>query len=317
MTYQKQLLNLAKMYVGMGISVIPIKHKAKSPYGRLLSEAGWIDPQTGRPIWKPAQSEIAGEKVIKHWFGNGYQAGIALVGGNVSGNLIYLDWDKADQYREWALSHKAIVNNTAVSKTKSGYHVFFRVTGNPKGSGLYYNDVYSGEVRGEGMYVVAPPSYHPSGIQYRWLRHPKNGILTIEDLSQINVQVTNPNTDCHPPTFNGNYDTQAVQMCDEALILKAQNDINGGLRFSSLWNGDISAYQSQSEADLALCRELAYWTGRDPQRIDNLFRCSGLMRDKWGRRWGDSNYGQKTIDLACKSCNRVYKVRQGGGWVQI
>ncbi len=39
-------------------------------------------------------------------------------------------------------------------------------------------------------------------------------------------------------------------------------------------------YTSQSEADLALCNFLAFWTGGDAARIDRLFRRSGLYRPK-------------------------------------
>ena len=53
---------------------------------------------------------------------------------------------------------------------------------------------------------------------------------------------------------------------------------------SSLWSGRDSRYASQSEADMGLCFYLAFWTGGDPERIDNLFRESGLYREKWDRR---------------------------------
>jgi len=48
-----------------------------------------------------------------------------------------------------------------------------------------------------------------------------------------------------------------------------------------LWNGMDSRYPSQSEADMGLCFYLAFWTGGDPERMDRLFRDSGLMRGKW------------------------------------
>ena len=41
-------------------------------------------------------------------------------------------------------------------------------------------------------------------------------------------------------------------------------------------------YASQSEADLALCSHLAFWTGRTRARIDRLFRSSGLYREESG-----------------------------------
>lgn len=54
-------------------------------------------------------------------------------------------------------------------------------------------------------------------------------------------------------------------------------------RFKSLWSGDISGHSSHSEADFALCCRLAYWTRADAERMDRLFRISGLMRPKWPR----------------------------------
>ena len=52
---------------------------------------------------------------------------------------------------------------------------------------------------------------------------------------------------------------------------------------SELWSGRDSRYPSQSEADMGLCFYLAFWTGGDPDRMDRLFRDSGLMRGKWDK----------------------------------
>jgi primase-polymerase (primpol)-like protein len=54
-----------------------------------------------------------------------------------------------------------------------------------------------------------------------------------------------------------------------------------GTNFPRLWAGNISPYPSWSEATLALCGMLAFWTRGDAERVDHLFRKSGLMRDKW------------------------------------
>ena len=52
-----------------------------------------------------------------------------------------------------------------------------------------------------------------------------------------------------------------------------------GEKFSRLYDeGDWSAYNSQSEADAALCAMIAFRTGPDPTAIDELFRGSALMR---------------------------------------
>lgn len=68
-----------------------------------------------------------------------------------------------------------------------------------------------------------------------------------------------------------------------------------------LWAGDTADHAGDhSAADLALCSKLAKLTGNDPKRIDDLFRRSGLYRDKWNRPLGDSTYGQQTIQRATR-----------------
>jgi putative DNA primase/helicase len=86
---------------------------------------------------------------------------------------------------------------------------------------------------------------------------------------------------------------------DDALISRALAAKNG-IHFAQLWSGDASSYGSHSEADAALCALLAFWTGPDGERIDRLFRRSGLYREKWDERhYGDGRtYGQVTINLA-------------------
>lgn len=92
---------------------------------------------------------------------------------------------------------------------------------------------------------------------------------------------------------------QPVNLADGDLLAKARAASNGRL-FSDLWDGKASDYPSTSEADLALCNLLAFWTGNDAARIDSLFRLSGLYRSKWDERHGNDGrtYGQMTIDKA-------------------
>ena len=97
----------------------------------------------------------------------------------------------------------------------------------------------------------------------------------------------------------------APLLSDAALIEKAKASASGA-KFSRLWSGDWSGYSSQSEADLALCAHLAFWTGRDTSRMDALFRQSGLMRPKWDRKQSGSTYGKITIENAIAACREVY-----------
>jgi RecA-family ATPase len=89
---------------------------------------------------------------------------------------------------------------------------------------------------------------------------------------------------------------------DDEIIRKALSAANGE-RFSRLWAGDITGYSSHSEADLAQCGMLAFWTGGDASRIDSLFRQSGLYRKKWDRE----DYRNRTITEALSGKTEFYK----------
>lgn len=91
-----------------------------------------------------------------------------------------------------------------------------------------------------------------------------------------------------------------VDLSDADLIVCAERARNGA-RFARLWSGNTQDYgEDQSRADLALAGMLAYWTNGDPERMDRLFRQSGLMRPKWDQRHFNSGetYGQRTIARA-------------------
>ena len=111
------------------------------------------------------------------------------------------------------------------------------------------------------------------------------------------------------PTIPRDHDTplscDGVPQDDQELLRRAMTARNGA-EFQALWQGDTSAYPSQSEADLALCSHLAFWTGGDPGRMDRLYRQSGLMRAKWDAWHGEATYGDKTIQKACEGRTEFY-----------
>ena len=94
--------------------------------------------------------------------------------------------------------------------------------------------------------------------------------------------------------------TPCLDLSDAALIEKALS-AKSGSRFRKLWYGDTSDYDGDhSRADAALCRMLSFWTGGDGERVDRLFRTSGLMREKWDRRTGQESYGARTIRVSSR-----------------
>ena len=98
-----------------------------------------------------------------------------------------------------------------------------------------------------------------------------------------------------------------IDLDDKDLLKKARNASNGE-KFERLWNGNTVGYDSQSEADMALCCLLAFWTGGDRTQMDQLFRQSGLHREKWDEvHYADgSTYGEKTIERAIATTSEFY-----------
>jgi len=86
-------------------------------------------------------------------------------------------------------------------------------------------------------------------------------------------------------------------LTDAELVARASRATNGA-KFTSLWVGSTAGYASHSEADIALCSLLAFYTGPDAARVDRLFQRSMLMRPKWDERRGTETYGEITVKEA-------------------
>lgn len=89
------------------------------------------------------------------------------------------------------------------------------------------------------------------------------------------------------------------------IINKAMSAKNGD-KFSALYSGDITGYASQSEADMAFMNMLAFWCTCDRSLMDEIYRSSGLFRDKWDRKQSGSTYGELTISKAIEQCDEMY-----------
>ncbi|WP_193310732.1 hypothetical protein [Halorubrum halophilum] len=122
-----------------------------------------------------------------------------------------------------------------------------------------------------------------------------------------------------PPACPSTFDDLAgpgVELSDSE-ILNRMYDSRGGDRKERLYKGDSSMwgshdadYPSQSEADMALAHILAFWTGKDPDRMDALFRNSGLMRPKWDVQHYSSGatYGGVTLARSLLRVNDHYEL---------
>ena len=136
-------------YHRAGIGVIPLKPRGKTP---IIEK--WDIYQKRRPT----------EQEILAWWKEHPTANIGIITGLVSG-IVVLDTDGEEALE--ALKGRYIPT-TAVSKTGKGFHYIFR---HPGGHGLanWAKKIPGCDFRGDGGYIVAPPSVHPSGAVYEWV----------------------------------------------------------------------------------------------------------------------------------------------------
>lgn len=168
------MLAVAQGYVASGLSVIPIARGTKEPDTDLLPRVYDETTDKTRPSWKVYQDRPPNEAELRHWFARS-AAGVGIVCGAVSGGLVVLDIESLELYERWRQLAAQLVDATTLVKlpvtaSGKGGHVYFRMEippGNRK-LAMRGREVLA-ETRGEGGYIVAPPSVHPSGKVYELL----------------------------------------------------------------------------------------------------------------------------------------------------
>jgi hypothetical protein len=146
---------MLSQYKELGLRLLPVAPGTKAPQVKWRE---FID----RP---PTPDEEAG------WWSNP-ATGVAAITGNAS-DLVVLDFDKKRASPEAAKTFAKFAVGTALSRTGSGgYHAIFRLDG---GNVKCSVNIQPGlDVRGEGGIAVLPPTIHPNGRPYEWVRAPWN-----------------------------------------------------------------------------------------------------------------------------------------------
>jgi hypothetical protein len=142
----------AAEYRERGWSPIPLKIRSKEPKLRV-----------GHPYLrrKPTEEEFA-EFDFRH--------NVGIVTGRASG-IIVLDDDSGG---ETIKSNGWPIPPTPTVKTRRGHQYYFRC---PEEGFPTCDLAHKVEVRGDGAYVAAPPSIHPSGDRYEWVISPQEAEL--------------------------------------------------------------------------------------------------------------------------------------------
>lgn len=136
---------------------------------------GWcvlpLRPRDKRPLiaWEPLQSERPSAEQVADWFSRWPNANIGIVTGEIS-NLVVLDIDPqhgGDSSLARLEQRYGLLPATIEATTGGGgRHLYFA---HPGGLTRNRTGLAQGiDLRGDGGYIVAPPSIHPSGRPYRW-----------------------------------------------------------------------------------------------------------------------------------------------------
>lgn len=155
------------LYRELGFSILPLEFRGKKA----------LIP------WKEYRYRKATEEEIEYWFENDPPKNIGVVGGKVSGNLVVLDFDRKELGREFIKRHPNL--QTLIVETGKGYHVYLRtkkttLTSRIQSLGL--------DIRGEGSYVVAPPSIHKNGKVYKFLDPSLRQVMLIDSLKDFDFR---------------------------------------------------------------------------------------------------------------------------------
>jgi len=351
--------------------VVPVKTCAKTP----LTRHGFKDASTD-------------ERRVREWWEKWPDANVGVVTGEPSG-LIVLDLDRKGAHDGVEIARSRFdfepEGYPHVRTGGGGIHVLFKWPGSPVGNRTGTGSLAPCvEVKGDGGYIVAPPSIHESGRRYEWVQPPDGdlpelpswvlegqsrraqprqtqpeGLASLDPLEAARTKgVPEGQRNDTAARLAGRYFHKGLGADDVLCILRGWNEKNhpplppdelrevvesigrlqrlkqgetvakgapdlsdaelldlafcakNGAKIKTLWDGDTSSYASPREADLALVRHLAFYTGPDLDRLDRLFRKSKLCREKWTAR---PDYRKMTIETALEGMTEFYGKNAGVG----
>ncbi len=143
---------------GRGFNVIPIIYGDKKPAIK----------------WSEYQTKLVTLEQCKEWEGKRYNVGI--VTGAISGVFVLdVDGEAGAATLATLEAQHGSLPETLTATSGKGKHYYFpypddgRIIRNLAGQSVDGEVLEGLDVRGEGGYIIAPPSLHPNGKHYQWL----------------------------------------------------------------------------------------------------------------------------------------------------
>ena len=146
-------LETALKYAAYGWSVLPLRARRK-------------EPATSHGLHDATRDERA----IREWWGNGSAYNVGVATGEGSG-IVVIDLDGPEGRESWAAleqEHGAVQTlSQQTGRADGGTQLVFRHPGVAVGNRAAVRPGI--DVRGDGGYIVVPPSIHPTGAIYEWV----------------------------------------------------------------------------------------------------------------------------------------------------
>lgn len=162
-------LGAALRYAERGIRVLPLH----TPQGNGCSCGKPDCPSPGKHPRTPngVKDATTDPDAIRHWWTKWPDANIGLATGAES-DIVVVDAD-GDAGLESLQTLRLLYDLNRVPEVltgSGGRHLYFRHPGGTFKNRVKFSSAYPGlDTRGDGGYVVAPPSLHASGVRYSWL----------------------------------------------------------------------------------------------------------------------------------------------------
>ena len=150
------MYHAAMEYIKMGLAVFPLEERGKRP----ITRNGCKDATTDA-----AQ--------VKAWWQQYPESNIGIATGSRSGGIFVIDLDVdedrgIDGYHmleDWQRENGRFPDTWTAITGRGGYHLYFKYDSEVRNRAGIIDGV---DIRGEGGYVVAPPSIHSNGNRYEW-----------------------------------------------------------------------------------------------------------------------------------------------------
>jgi hypothetical protein len=170
MTKFVNMLIHAKAYAGEGLPVFPLHHPIEN--GACSCRNPTCDKVGKHPMTAHGLKDATTDRIsIERWWSADPLANIGIPTGLASGFIVLDVDDRHNGTESLRMLEQKIgpMPTTLISRTGDGRHLLYRCLGYALKNGVAVLGPGI-DIRGDGGYIVVPPSLHANGKRYEWVR---------------------------------------------------------------------------------------------------------------------------------------------------